>query len=213
MPSLSTSCTILQFPCTIDKVLPFQEEFELMMAETPYYSRTLYQRLHGLLIPFRVDRLPANDQYDPKRSYLQRLNHMLRRLSLIHQRVQPRYTQTHPFVRVAEDFKQSFADDGIYSFSMFLVHNSGPCMPLSILKLRDLLLHHGILTCMQINEQYPDLTNPQFNYHELSAILYFLYTNKLNPWSYAPIWGHPTDHPARLAPDLLLLVPRRSSCP
>ena len=39
---------------TIDKILTIQEEFELMMTETPYYSRTLYQRLHGLLIPFHV---------------------------------------------------------------------------------------------------------------------------------------------------------------
>ena len=112
------------------------------------------------------------------------MNRTLRRLSLIHQRVQPRYNQTHPFVSVAEDFKQSIADDGIYSFSMFLVHNSGPCMPLTVPKLRDLLLRHGILTCIQIHEQYPDLTHPQFNYQELSALLYFLYTNKLNPEFY-----------------------------
>ena len=57
-------------------------------------------------------------------------------------------------------------------------------MPFTIPKLRDLLLHHGILTCMQIHDQYPDLTNSQFNYQELSAILYFLYTNKLNPEFY-----------------------------
>ena len=140
------------------------------MAETPYYSRTLYQKLHGLLIPFRVGRIPATNTYDPndpnllaedaQQTYLQRINRMLRHLSLIHQRVQPRYSQTHPFVRVAENFQQSFADDGIFSFSMFLVHNSLPCMPFTVPKLLDLLLHHGILHCMQIHEQYPDLTNP-----------------------------------------------------
>jgi hypothetical protein len=37
---------------------------------------------------------------------------------------------------------------------------------------------------MQIHEQYPDLTNPQFNYQELSVILFLLYTNKLNPEFY-----------------------------
>ena len=37
---------------------------------------------------------------------------------------------------------------------------------------------------MQIHDQYPDLTNPQFNYHELSVILYLLYTNRLNPEFY-----------------------------
>ena len=129
-------CRHFAYAGTIDKILPFQEEFELLMAETPYYSRTIYQKIHGLLNPFRVGRLPATDKYDPnnphliaedtKRIYLQRMNRMLRRLSLIHQRVQPRFTQTHPFVRVAEDFQQSFADDGIFSFSMFLVYNSGP---------------------------------------------------------------------------------------
>ena len=39
----------------------------------------------------------------------------------------------------------------------------------------------AILGRMQIHEQWPDLTNKQFNYQELSATLYFLYTNKLNP--------------------------------
>ena len=129
-------CRHFAYAGTIDKILPSQEEFESLMAETPYYSRTIYQKIHGLLNPFRVGRLPATDKYDPnnphliaedtKRIYLQRMNRMLRRLSLIHQRVQPRFTQTHPFVRVAEDFQQSFADDGIFSFSMFLVYNSGP---------------------------------------------------------------------------------------
>jgi hypothetical protein len=109
---------------TIDKILPFHEEFELMMADIPYYSRTLYNRLHCLLIPFRVGRLPASDNYDSNdsnlfaedtnRTYLQRMNRMQRRLSLIHQSIQPRYTQEHPFVCVAEHFQQSFADDGIY---------------------------------------------------------------------------------------------------
>ena len=37
---------------------------------------------------------------------------------------------------------------------------------------------------MQIHDQYPDLTDPQFNYHELSVILYLLYTNRLNPEFY-----------------------------
>jgi len=97
-------CRHFAYAGTIDKILPFREEFELIMAETPYYNRTLYQALHGLLIPFRVGRLPAIDHYDPnnpnliaadpKRSYLQRLNRMLRRLSLNNQRVQSRYTPT-----------------------------------------------------------------------------------------------------------------------
>ena len=46
------------------------------------------------------------------------------------------------------------------------------------------MLHHGIIGRMQIHEQWLDLTNKQFNYQELSAILYFLYTNKLNPEFY-----------------------------
>ena len=187
-------CRHFAYTDTIDKILPFQEEFEQMMDDIPYYSRQLYNKFHGLLIPFRIDRLSVTDNYDPNdpnlfaeeatRTYLQRLNGMQRRLSIIHQRVQPQYTHTHPFARITEDFQQSFADDGIYSFSLFLVHNSGPCMPLTVPKLRDFLLHHGILGRMQIHEQWPDLTNKQFNYQELSATLYFLYTNKLNPKFY-----------------------------
>jgi len=57
-------------------------------------------------------------------------------------------------------------------------------MPSTIPKLRDLMLHHGIIGRMQIHEQWPDLTNKQFNFQELSAILYFIYTNKLNPEFY-----------------------------
>ena len=67
---------------------------------------------------------------------------------------------------------------------MFLVHNAGPCAPITIPQLREILLHHGYLTSMQIHDQYPDLTNPQFNYQELSVILFLLYTNKLNPEFY-----------------------------
>ena len=37
-------------------------------------------------------------------------------------------------------------------------------MPFTVPKLRDLLLHYGILHCMQIHEQYPDLTNPHVRY-------------------------------------------------
>jgi hypothetical protein len=165
-------CRHFAYVGTINQILSFIEEFEL------------YQRLHGLLIPFRVGRLPASDHYDPNdpnflaedmnRTYLQRLNHIQRRLSIINQRVQPRYTQTHPFVRVAENFQQSFADDGIYSFSMFLVNNSGPCQPFTVKKWRALFLNHGILDRMQVHEQWPDLCTKQFNYQELSATLYFL---------------------------------------
>jgi len=67
---------------------------------------------------------------------------------------------------------------------MFLVHNSGPCMPFTIPKLRDLMFNHDIIGRMQIHEQWPDLTNKQFNFQELSAILYFIYTNKVNPEFY-----------------------------
>jgi hypothetical protein len=37
---------------------------------------------------------------------------------------------------------------------------------------------------MQIHDQYHDLTKPQFNYQQLSVILYLLYTKKLNPKFY-----------------------------
>jgi hypothetical protein len=37
---------------------------------------------------------------------------------------------------------------------------------------------------MQVHEQWPDLQTKQFNYQELSATMYFLYTNKLNPEFY-----------------------------
>jgi len=117
-------------------------------------------------------------------TYLYRLNRMLRHLSLNQPTVQLRYTPTHLFVRQPELFRQSFADDGIYSFSMFLVHNAGPCAPITIPQLRENMLHHGYLTSMQIHDQYPDLTHPQFNYQELSVILFLLYTNKLNPEFY-----------------------------
>jgi hypothetical protein len=81
-------CRHFAYAGTIDKILPFREEFESIMLETCYYNRPLYQALHGLLIPFRVGRLPVSDNYDPnkpaliaadpKRTYLSRLNRMLR---------------------------------------------------------------------------------------------------------------------------------------
>jgi hypothetical protein len=37
---------------------------------------------------------------------------------------------------------------------------------------------------MQVHEQWPDLQTKQFNYQELSATMYFLYTNTLNPEFY-----------------------------
>ena len=75
-------CRHFAYAGMIDKILPFREEFESIMLETSYYNRPLYQALHGLLIPFRVGRLPASDHYDPnnpdliaadpKRTYLYR---------------------------------------------------------------------------------------------------------------------------------------------
>ena len=115
-------CRHFAYAGAIDKILPFQDEFEQMMDDIPYYSRQLYNNLYGLLIPFRIGRLPVTDVYDPNDPNLvveqdtrpyQRLNRMLRRLSIIHQRVQPQYSHTHPFTRTAEDFQRSFADDGI----------------------------------------------------------------------------------------------------
>jgi len=180
-------CRHFAYAGTIDKILPFRDEFESIMLETSYYNRPLYQVLHGLLIPFRVGRLRASDHYDPnnpdliagdpKRTYLYRLNRMLRHLSLHQQTVQLRYTPTHPFVCQPELFRQSFANDGIYSFSMSLVHNAGPCAPITIPQLREILLHHGYLTCMQIHDQY----------QELSVILYLLYTHNLIPNSIAGV--------------------------
>ena len=53
-------CRHFAYAGTINKILPFREEFETILLETSYYNRQLYQALHGLLIPFRVGRLPAS---------------------------------------------------------------------------------------------------------------------------------------------------------
>ena len=58
-------CRHFAYAGTINKILPFREEFETILSETSYYNRPLYQALHGLLIPFRVGRLPARAHYDP----------------------------------------------------------------------------------------------------------------------------------------------------
>jgi len=45
-------CRHFAYAGTINQILPFKDEFELLMAEIPYYSRQLYQRLHGLSFHF-----------------------------------------------------------------------------------------------------------------------------------------------------------------
>lgn len=93
-------CRHFAYAGTIDKLLSFQEEFEMILIDVTHYSRVLFDKLHGLLIPFRVGRLPAQEHYDPNepdlfaedttRTYLQRMNRVQRRISLIKQRIQPR---------------------------------------------------------------------------------------------------------------------------
>jgi hypothetical protein len=91
----------------------------------------------------------------------------------------PQFYRANRLLRVPEPLSTSFQNGEIYSFSMFVIENSGPLKPLTCEDLRLILTEGGIIDRMDVH----DLNNHslQFDLPELCGVLYLLYTNKLNP--------------------------------
>ena len=58
-------CRHFAYGGTINKILPFQQEIENLLADHTPFDAILFKRLHGLLTPFRLPAIPYNTFYDP----------------------------------------------------------------------------------------------------------------------------------------------------
>lgn len=86
-------CRRFAYGGTINKILPFQQEIEDLLAENTPFDAVLYQRLHGLLTPFCLPAIPYNSFYHPKQiptyaenhrtSYIRRCSHMQHWISTV----------------------------------------------------------------------------------------------------------------------------------
>ena len=58
-------CRHFAYGGTINKILPFKQEIEDLLADNTSFDAALFKRLHGLLTPFRLPAIPYNTFYDP----------------------------------------------------------------------------------------------------------------------------------------------------
>ena len=182
-------CRQFAYGGTINKILPFKQEIEDLLADHTPFDAVLFKRLHGLLIPFRLPAIPYNAFYDPNHiqtynenhriSYIQRCSRMQHWISTVKAGAHPRFYHANRLLRAPEPISTSFQPGEIYSFSMFVIENSGPLQPLTCEDLRLLLTEGGIIDRMDVHDLHPHAL--QFTLPELCGILYLLYTHKLNP--------------------------------
>jgi hypothetical protein len=58
-------CRHFAYGRTINKILPFQQDIEELLADNTPFDAVLFKRLHGLLTPFRLPAIPCNAFSDP----------------------------------------------------------------------------------------------------------------------------------------------------
>jgi hypothetical protein len=183
-------CRHFAYGGTINKIVPFKQEIEDLLADNIPYDSVLYTRLHGLLTAFHLPVIPFNGFYNPncnptfhedsRSSYVKRCSRMHYWISRVKSGNHNNFYRMNPLVRVAELLTTSFQDGEFHSFSMFVVENSGPLKPLTCEDFRLILKEGGIIDRLDVHDVtgYHSL---QFDLAQLSGILYLLYTNKLNP--------------------------------
>ena len=184
-------CRHFAYGGTMNHVIPLKKEFEDLLADRHVDNQDLelYDRLQGLLTPFRLSSLPHSNHYDPNclpsltedihGSYVTRCANMHQWMTEVRLCAHKTFNRRRRFVRLPEPLLTSFALEEIYSFAMFIENNYGPLLPFTFKNLRTLLRNSGIVHVLQLHEDASD--DKQFLFAELSGILYLLYTNILSP--------------------------------
>jgi hypothetical protein len=154
-------CRHFAYGGTINKIVPFKQEIDDLLADNTPFDAVLFKRLYGLLIPFRLPAIPYTAFYDPnliptydenhRISYIRRCSRMQHWISTVKTGEHPQFYRANRLLRVPEPISTSFQHGEIYSFSTFVIENSGPLKPLTCEDLRLILTEGGIIDRMEEN--------------------------------------------------------------